>query len=89
VIFLVKVDGILKLYYALDHEIGTIPTDAAVYNNSVDLYNIGVLGYNGLALLSLKDEPARAALFNMDDRVMELTNRSLYALCFEPAFVVI
>jgi hypothetical protein len=89
VIFLVKVDGILELHYALDHKIGTIPTDTAVYNNSVDLHNIGVLGYDGLALLSLKDEPARTALFDVDDRVMELANRSLYAPCFEPAFVVI
>jgi hypothetical protein len=89
VIFLVKVYSILELHYALDHEVGTVPTDAAVYNNSVDLHNIGVLGHSGLALLTLKDEPARAALFNMDDRVMKLANRSLCALCFEPAFVVI
>jgi hypothetical protein len=89
VIFLVKVDSILKLYYALDHKVGTVLTDAAVYNNSVDLYNIGVLSHSGLALLTLKDEPARAALFNIDDRVIKLTNRSLYALCFKPAFVVI
>jgi hypothetical protein len=89
VIFLVKVDGILKLHCALDHEVGTVPTDAAVYNNSVDLHNIGVLGHSGLALLTLKDEPARAALFNVDDRVMKLANRSLCAPCFKPAFVVI
>jgi hypothetical protein len=89
VIFLVKVDSILKLHCALDHKVGTVPTDAAVYNNSVDLNNIGVLGYDGLALLSLKDEPAQAALFNMDDRVIKLANRSLYAPCFKPAFIVI
>jgi hypothetical protein len=89
VIFLVKVDSILKLYCALDYEVGTVLTDAAVYNNSVDLHNIGVLGYSGLALLTLKDKPTRATLFNVDDRVMKLTNRSLYTLCFKPAFVVI
>jgi hypothetical protein len=89
VIFLVKVDSILKLYYALDYKVGTVLIDAAVYNNSIDLYNIRVLGYKGLALLTLKDEPTRATLFNVDNRIMKLANRSLYALCFKPAFVVI
>jgi hypothetical protein len=88
-IFLVKVDSILELHCALDHEVGTVLTDAAVYNNSEDLHIIGVLGHGGLALLTLKDQPARAAPFDVDDRVMKLANRSLYALCFKPAFVVI
>jgi hypothetical protein len=55
VIILVKVNGVLKLHRTLDHKIGTVPTDAAVHNNSVDLHSVRLLGVAvALALLALE-----------------------------------
>jgi hypothetical protein len=84
VVVLVEMNCVLQLQGALDHGVGTVPTDASVSNDPVDLRAQGVLAIVvRLPLLAYKEIPTYGVVFDVNDGIMQLANRSLLAPCYK------
>jgi hypothetical protein len=80
VVVLVEMNCVLQLQAALDHKVDTVLTDTSISNDPVDLSAQGVLAIVvRLPLLAYEEIPTCGVIFNMNDGIMQLANRSLLA----------
>ena len=68
------------MYCMLDHQVGTIPPDAAVPNQSKDLYMRGLTLIDNFRLFALEYDSLRVVSLNMINEVIELPNRTFKLL---------